>query len=71
MKTAVAHEADVDRLIPFRESARFMGVSTRTLERHIQAGRMPVPMRFGGKRMYSRSQLEEVIEKIKRGQSWR
>lgn len=59
-----------DRLVPFPEAAKLLGISKRTLERRIQAGLMPAPAHNGRKRVYLGSVLDDAMQRIVRGGSW-
>jgi len=54
-----------DRLVSFREAAGRLSVSIKTLERRVAASEFPVPLKFGGLRMYAVSTLNAEIERIK------
>lgn len=48
------------------EAANMLGVSTRTLSRMVDAGKIEAPRRHGHKEQsYSRASIEEYIEKKK------
>lgn len=59
---------DLDRLVPLRDAATALAISTRTIERWVDAGRFPAPIKIGRKRAYAKSELVRLIEKAKRGQ---
>lgn len=48
-------------LIPVREVARIMNVSTRSVWRLLSAGKLPRPLRIGGAVRWRRDDLERWI----------
>lgn len=70
MNAESGHREVLDRLIPIKEAASFLGIALRTLERQIAAGKFPLPVKNGNKRLYPFSVIAGQIERIKRGESW-
>ena len=49
-------------LIDVSEAARLTGLSVRTVWRFASSGRFPLPVKIGGRRLWSRSQLIQWVE---------
>ena len=47
------------------EAARYLGISIRTLATHTRDGMIP-SLRLGGRRLYDRRDLEELVERLKK-----
>lgn len=57
-------------LVLFRDAAKRLACSVRTLERRIAAGLMPEPVYNGRKRVYPSSVVDQTVERITRGGKW-
>ncbi len=49
------------KLLTVKEVAELCGVSTRTITRMVDAGKMPSPVRLGGAVRWNREELEAWI----------
>jgi predicted DNA-binding transcriptional regulator AlpA len=53
------NESD-ERLLPMRHMCRRYGVSPRTIDRWLERGKLPVPVRIGPRKFWRLSQLREL-----------
>jgi hypothetical protein len=54
-------------------AAAYLDMSEAAFEREITGGRLPMPVLFGGKEMWSRKLIDEAIERLtsQRAPNWR
>jgi predicted DNA-binding transcriptional regulator AlpA len=55
-----------DRLVTKREVAEALGMTVRSLERHISTGEFPRPMALGGWRRWRLSTVRKHLDKLSR-----
>lgn len=55
----------VDPLIRDKEAAAMMRISTSTFWRRVRDRSLPQPIKFGGMARWARSEIVEVIERLK------
>ena len=52
-------------LMPAPAVAIYLGINVRSVWRNAATGEIPRPVKLGGKTLWKRSQLDELIEKLK------
>lgn len=57
--------ADVDPLIRDKEAAFIMRISTASFWRRVKDGTVPRPIKLGGMSRWSKSEIVEVVERLK------
>ncbi|MBN9492934.1 DNA-binding protein [bacterium] len=57
--------APIDPLIRDKEAASIMRISTPTFWRRVKDGTVPSPIKLGGMSRWSRSEIIEIVERLK------
>lgn len=58
---------DQPRYLTAAEVAALLRVSVQALRHQARAGKIPRPLRVSGKRLWSRAELERVLDRAERG----
>ncbi|MGE0829332.1 MAG: helix-turn-helix transcriptional regulator [Hyphomonadaceae bacterium] len=48
------------------QAAAYVGVSATTLDKLIEAGKMPRPVKIGGRRVFDRTELDSAFDALHR-----